>query len=82
MTDMVYHQTLEGEYVDAAVMGKNAHSIDNLSKYRATYAGCQSWCFYDDTWYTIPAAGIGVARWEGCMTSSVPECVRMAEMLR
>lgn len=82
MADLVYHQTLDGDYVDGVVMAQGAHSPDNLSKYRNTYAGHQSWCFYANGWYTLPAAGIGMSRWEGCTTNSVPECVRMAEMLR
>ena len=80
--DEIYHLTMDGEYVTGELMGKGAHSTENLNKFRNTYAGCQGWCKSQGDWYTIPAAGIGYARWEGISEKDVPECVRMAELVR
>lgn len=76
------HLTLDGEYIISYDMDKNWYLPTNQQKLGNTYPSHQAWCNTGTEWYTIPVAGIAFSRWDSIAAANVPECVRMAEMLR
>lgn len=84
MTFMV-HITKEGQYVTGIDMKEDgAFANDNMAKLRQTYEGCHGWskASSSNDWVDVPMAGFGYSRWSSTAAKHVPECVRMAEMLR
>ena len=84
MTYMV-HVTQDGEYVTGIDMNKSGtFANDNMEKIRNTYAGCHGWVKTGTlgNWVDVPMAGFGYSRWGNTAEKDVPDCVRMAEMLR
>lgn len=82
MTYML-HLTKDGQYVTGIDMnGGTSHTNAELSKIRTTYADCHGWAMSMNSWFNIPAVGLGHARWDGSNAADVPECVRVAELLR
>lgn len=82
MATEMYHITKDGKYIDGLLMDTGSHTVTNLSRIRNTYADCHAWCNASGTWYNTPVNSVGFARWEGCYVEAVPECVRMAELLK
>ena len=78
----MYHMTLDGAYVTGITAGNYDKDRDMWAALRTEYAGMQSWRLSCETWFTVSAADIGRGRWEGVPANNVPECVRMAEILR
>lgn len=79
----LFHITKDGQYVDGVDMSKpDAYSTVHYSQIRNTYEGCHAWCKSGETWFDTPAVAVGFARWDTSAEADVPECVRMAEILR
>jgi hypothetical protein len=78
----MFHFTKDGEYVDGVpISNKQSNSDEVLKKLAQTYEGCYSWCKANE-WMSMAAIALPFARWEPQLESCVPECVRVAEMLR
>jgi hypothetical protein len=89
MSLYMIHFTRDGEYVDGVALTENQSADTEIRRKLAnTYESCQAWTYTGPKgstaglWYSIPAAGLPWARWEPETISTVPECVRVAEMLR
>lgn len=79
----MYHMTLDGEYVTGFPVVTTAIQVTQWAQIREEFGHTQAWCKTGtNDWYTVPACNVGRGRWEGVEESNVPECVRMAEILR
>jgi pyrroloquinoline quinone (PQQ) biosynthesis protein C len=78
----MFHFTKDGEYVDGVgVSNQQSMSQLFLQQLANTYEGCHTWTFAVQ-WHSMPAVALAYERWSPETTSTVPECVRVAEMLR
>lgn len=79
----MYHMTGDGEYITGILLEDFGNHITQWGELREKFGHLQAWCKTgSNDWYTVPGCDIGRGRWEGVTESNVPECVRVAEMLR
>lgn len=81
MSGMI-HITDGIQYVTGVQTDPSFWAPANLTKLRQTYEGMYCWTKSGDSWYGVTMVALGYARWEGEKTNCVPECVRVAEMLK
>lgn len=75
----MYHFTRDGEYVDGLALRGEVP----LNATADAYCGCHVWVLLrNGDWYSKAAAGMATARWDAENATSVPECVRTAELMR
>lgn len=82
MAMYMFHFTRDGEYVDGvSVNNKQSNANLFLQKLANTYGGCHVWCKANE-WMSMVAVALAYERWSPELESNIPECVRVAELLR